>query len=411
MADILKGIKVVEMSTHVAVPKCGRILATWGADVIKVERPSVDPYRYFVPRAYGVQADDDCNPIFDMENANKRGIVLDLNDPDSMEAMEKLLSQADVFLCNTRAKARKKLGLDYETLHAKYPRLICGYLSGYGEKGPEKDRAGFDIQSFWAKSGAQIEWTFKEDRPFKPTPGFGDGVTGVMLTAGVLAALYNREKTGVGEEVNVSLTGAAMFLNGTGIAKGQENIYHGPEVPSSVYGRSPFTPVYRTKDDRWFSVSPNDWDRDVPRILKTFGMDELIGSPYLANPKEANKHGGDLVPIFEKTYAQFTGDELIKLCLENGLQGDVSKSLDELVKDEQGHVNGYLREVEMYNGKTVTLSQVPVDFTEETCADMPLEHAPRLGEDTVEVLKELGFSDEKIKSMIERKAVIAREEK
>ena len=148
----LEGVKVLELSTMVAAGSCGRMLADWGATVIKVEAESGDMFRNF-PKTFLVPCTMDENPLFDNLNAGKRGIVLNLKTPEGMEAMHRLLAEADVFLTNTRVKALKKLGLDYDSLKDKYPRLIEANISGFGEKGPKKDNPGFDTVAFWASSG------------------------------------------------------------------------------------------------------------------------------------------------------------------------------------------------------------------------------------------------------------------
>ena len=136
MNSALQGIKVIDFSQWLPGQYCGMVLADFGADVIKVEPPSGDGYRNF-GRAYKCPIDMDFNPLFDSLNANKRGIVLNLKKPDGMAAFHKLLSEADVFLTNTRNQSLIPMGLDYETLMKQYPRLVIANLVAYGEKGDE----------------------------------------------------------------------------------------------------------------------------------------------------------------------------------------------------------------------------------------------------------------------------------
>ncbi|MGD9559725.1 MAG: CoA transferase, partial [Oscillospiraceae bacterium] len=146
----LEGIKVVELSTFVAGPSCARMLADWGAEVIKVESPQGDQFRT-MGNNYRVPITDVRNPIFDNENANKSFIVLNLKEEKGLEAMLKLLETADVFITNTRPKALRKLGLDYEQINDRCPRLVYGIVLGYGEEGPERDRPAFDYTTFYAR--------------------------------------------------------------------------------------------------------------------------------------------------------------------------------------------------------------------------------------------------------------------
>lgn len=133
----LEGVTVVELSSYFAVPACGRVLATQGARVIKVEPPKGDVQRYFAT-PFGVPCSDEENMLFDTINGGKEFVSLDLRDPEGLERFHKLLAHADVFLTNNRNKALAKMGLDYESLKDRYPELICATFSGYGDKGALK---------------------------------------------------------------------------------------------------------------------------------------------------------------------------------------------------------------------------------------------------------------------------------
>ena len=149
----LKGIKVVDLTTYMATPATGRVLGEWGADVIKVEAAKGDPLRVTQAAVFNMPMSDEENLAFDMCNLNKRFISLNLKSETGAEVMDKLLADADVFLTNTRTKSLKKMGLDWETLHAKYPKLIMAHGLGYGKKGPEKDDPGFDVTCYMARGG------------------------------------------------------------------------------------------------------------------------------------------------------------------------------------------------------------------------------------------------------------------
>ena len=182
MNSPLEVLKVIELSTHVAVPKAARIMADWGADVIKVEPPRGEGWRV-MGTAYALPCKDDNNPLFQSENANKKSIALNLKSEEGLGVLLKLLGNADVFMTNTRSRSLKKLGLDYETISSKFPKLIYAHFSGFGDDGPEKDRPGFDVGAFWARGGALVEWVLEGNTPSKPVPGFGDGASGSALLA------------------------------------------------------------------------------------------------------------------------------------------------------------------------------------------------------------------------------------
>jgi crotonobetainyl-CoA:carnitine CoA-transferase CaiB-like acyl-CoA transferase len=151
MGGPLEGIKVIEMGVWVAAPAAGAILADWGADVIKIEPPGIgDPARMF---QYTLGGDLPINPVFDNDNRSKRSIVADLRTPEGLQIALDLIAEADVFLSNVRPAGLARLGLGPEELMTRFPRLIYTSLTGYGNKGPEADRAAYDIAAFWSRSG------------------------------------------------------------------------------------------------------------------------------------------------------------------------------------------------------------------------------------------------------------------
>jgi len=191
----LEGVKVVDLTTFLAAPTCARVLGEWGADVIKVEAGKGDPGRT-QGAVFGMPYTDDENLGFDMSNMNKRFMTINLKNPKGMEVMDKLLKDADVFITNIRSKSLKKLGLDYETVSEKYPQVIWTQCLGYGEKGPEKDSAGFDVTCYMARGGVYGTTVNKGSAPMIPTNGFGDFQVSLCLASGICAALFNRNRTG-----------------------------------------------------------------------------------------------------------------------------------------------------------------------------------------------------------------------
>ena len=207
---LLEGIRVIEYANFVAGPISGRVLADWGAEVIKIEPAFGD-----MTRAVGMQwnfptGEDEC-PLFEMENSGKKGIVVDTGTPEGVEIIFKLLESADIFLTNTREKALVKSGLDYESVHKRLPHVIYAHLLGYGEKGPAKDNPAFDYTAYFARGGVAASLMEKDTSPCNSAAALGDHYAGMNLTAGILAALYNKGQTGEGEKVTVSLFHTAVF--------------------------------------------------------------------------------------------------------------------------------------------------------------------------------------------------------
>ncbi|MDZ4053515.1 MAG: CoA transferase, partial [Phenylobacterium sp.] len=191
---ILKGLKVVEFATYIAAPGAAGILGDWGAEVIKIERPGGDDMRHVFADA---KSDLGANPTFEMDNRGKRSIVLDIGKPEGREAVAKLATGADVFITNVRPASLKRAGLDEASLRPANPRLIYALVTGYGMEGPDAHKPGFDVTAFWSRAGVARMTTPKGEDPFLLRTGFGDHITSLATTSAILAALYEREQTGV----------------------------------------------------------------------------------------------------------------------------------------------------------------------------------------------------------------------
>ncbi|MBQ8030747.1 MAG: CoA transferase, partial [Butyrivibrio sp.] len=216
----LSGVKVVDLTYYVAGPGTAKILADWGADVIKIEPPGGEPGRG-TGLTLGVPAENTFNPYFGTYNCNKRAIGLNLKTDEGKEILDKLLAEANVFVTSFRPGALQRLGLDYDTMKVKHPHIIWASINGFGELGPDKDKAGFDTVAFWAKSGAMIDLTEKDTSPINPTLAFGDAATACSLAGGICAALYKQAKTGEGSKIMLSLYSQAIRQLGSIISSSQ----------------------------------------------------------------------------------------------------------------------------------------------------------------------------------------------
>ena len=214
----LEGIEVVELATFVAAPSCCRYLADLGAHVIKVESFGGDPLRYTAVTE-GRPAGEEENTSYDLENANKECICLNLKTPAGLEAFEKLVSRADIFVTNLRQGALERIGIDYDSLKVKYPSLVYGIVTGYGDKGPDKDLPGFDFTAYSARGGVLGPTCDKSSNPMNLIPGFGDHQVGMFLSSGIIAALFRAKNTGQGDRVSASLLSCSCLGHSNNAAK------------------------------------------------------------------------------------------------------------------------------------------------------------------------------------------------
>ena len=175
-------------------PRGGGSLADWGADVVKLEAPAGDPMRAFFRLATGSKVDR--NPPFELDNRGKRSAAIDLRTAEGRNAALRILDGADVFVTNLRPDALARVGLDAETLRRRCPRLVYASITGYGLDGADRDRPGYDVGAFWARSGVADTLTVEGTSPPMIRGGFGDHVTALAAVAGILAALSNASAPG-----------------------------------------------------------------------------------------------------------------------------------------------------------------------------------------------------------------------
>ena len=211
MADAFEGIRVVELAQWVFVPVAGALLADWGADVIRVDRPEGDPYRNLATQGIGTDSGG-INMSVALANRGKRSIALDLRTEAGREILHRLLDSADVLLTSLRPAALDRLGLGADEVRALHPQLVYARGHGYGVRGPDADRPGYDASAFWARGGVGHVLTPPErDHPISPRGAFGDRNGGMALAFGVAAALSAGPRTGEGSVVDVSLLATAMW--------------------------------------------------------------------------------------------------------------------------------------------------------------------------------------------------------
>lgn len=396
----LEGVRVIELATFVAGPACARALADWGAEVIKVESPKGDPIRR-VGFNTKMPTTDAENPCYDLSNMNKKGIALNLKANSGMEALHKLLETADIFITNTREKSLAKLDLDYEHLKEKHPQLIVAQVLGYGEKGPLKDKPGFDFTCFYARGGLLGTFYEKGTSPINPVPQFGDNQVAMELASGILAALYKKEKTGVGDRVTVSIYQSAIYAFNLTITGSQYGFSY-PVSRREV--ANPFLNTYPTKDGRWLQLAGPEYNRFYPMIMKAIGREDLVGNEKYSTVKAIAGHTTEIIDIIEKQIKQKTADEWQVIFDNCDFPCEKAFLWDEIAKDEQAWANGYVHEMHYPSGNVRTLVDVPVRFG--SIKNLEYKRGPLIGENNVEILKSVGYSDEQIKQMVEEKAIV-----
>ena len=402
----LDGITVVELATFVAAPYATRILADWGANVIKIEPPKGDPMRMMGGLVNMPTDNEHENPAYDQQNANKKGIVLNLKHPDGMAALHRLLEKADIFVTNNRQEALVRMGLAYEQLSEKYPSLVYGQVSGYGEEGPDKNRPGFDFTAYYARGGISGTLYEKGTSPLLTVAAFGDQQVSLALASGLCAALFNAKRSGKGEKVSVSLYQTALYCMGHLIASSQYG--NNPYPRSRLDTANPFQAAYPTKDGRWIQGAVNAYDKEYARICHLVGRDDLAEDERYNTFQKVKDNPRPFIMELDKAFQQKTADEWVAIFDAEDLPFDKEMLWDEILEDPQAWGDHDLCRVEGYPpheklGTTRILVRSPVKF--RNMGLPPYEKGPRIGEDTDAVLKEIGFTEEEIRALRDDGAV------
>lgn len=211
---LFEGLKVIDAATWIAAPVAATMLADFGADVIKIESPDVgDAYRNFASMAGSPNAD--VNYAWLMDARNKRSLALNLKSEEGIAILRQLVAASDVYITNHPLAMRRKLGLMYEDLAPLNSRLIYASFTAYGEEGPERDREGFDLVAYWARSGLMDMVRASGAEPAMSLPGMGDHPSAVSVYAAIVTALLRRERTGKGGRVHTSLLANGLWSGST----------------------------------------------------------------------------------------------------------------------------------------------------------------------------------------------------
>ena len=383
MAGPLEGINVVELGVWVAGPATGGILADWGADVVKIEPPTGDPARLF-GRMLGL--DIDVSPPFEMDNRSKRSIVLDLTTDDGRAIGLELISGADVFVTNVRPEALQRLGLDFASVAADHPLLVYGLITGYGETGPDANRAAYDIAAFWARAGLAHLLTRPGDTPPFQRGGMGDHSAGMTLAAAICAALVARDRTGSGQLVSTSL-----YRQGAYTVSFDLNTYLMTGQPIAVGQRetmgNPCMNNYAAGDGRRFWIVGLELDRHWPPLCRAVGKPEWLDDPRFADARARAVNAVELIAELDQIFATKPLDEWAEIfASEPDFFWSPVNSVEDVIADEQFHAAGGIVDVPEEAGG-VPMVATPADFHGTPWA--PRSTAPRLGEHTHEVLAEL----------------------
>jgi len=390
----LCGIRILDVASFIAAPVAATVLGDYGADVVKVEPVTDgDPNRLISVISPGYPKCS-VNYPWHLDSRGKRSLAIDLKNVAARAAFDRLIASADVLITNYPAASRTRLRLTYEDVAKVNPRLIYASFTGYGETGPDADQMGFDTNAYFARSGLYDGSRYDGAPPGVSMPAQGDRPAGVALAAGIMIALWHRERTGRGSKVASSLLANGIWANGNAV---QAALLGGrlPQRPPPESPRSALANVYRSEDARWFQLTLVREDRDWPGLCRAIERDDLIADPRFCDTPRRRSNAVALAAILREVFASRTFPYWRARLKVNAIAFAAVSRAQDFVDDEQAVAAGIV--VETANPEMSRTIAAPFSITGVRLP--PPRPGPALGAHSVEVLREAGVDAEEIAAL------------
>jgi crotonobetainyl-CoA:carnitine CoA-transferase CaiB-like acyl-CoA transferase len=330
--------------------------------------------------------------MFHVDNRGKRGVALDLKKPQGLEIAYQMVAGADVFLTNMRMPSLEKMKMDYESLKPVNRRLVYTILTGYGLAGPDRDKAGYDVGSYWARAGVAFETLGPEAEPLFRAGGIGDHNTAVAAVEGTCAALNARHTTGEGQLVATSLMRMGTYYLSSPMFTALRGIRTPPVTREKSFNVA--INCYRDSERKWFWLLGLQGDRAWPGLMRAIGRPELIGDPRYESHSKRYQHARELVAMLDQIFATKTLAEWGAIFDREDVWWCPVQSAAEVMNDPQAEGAGLFVDVPKPEGGVMRQPAGPVDFYGTPWHSRSV--APEFGQDTENVLLEMGRSWEDI---------------
>ena len=396
MSLTLSGLRVLDLTRALAGPFCTMALADLGAEVVKAEpTPSGDMARQWGP------IDRDISVYYLSANRNKKGIGIDFRSAEGLALLRQLALKSDIVVENFRTGTMEKMGLGYESLARENPKLIMASISGFGNKGPAKDWAGFD-QIAQGYSGFMSLTGTPETGPTRVGVPIGDLTAGMWLTIGILAAIVERGRTGRGQHVETSLLAGLMSLL---CVQGQRYLNLG-EVPEPCGNAHPVIAPYGTFEtaDGPLNLAPAT-DAMWVKLCSLLGASQLVDDPRFLTNVERRKNGDALTQELEARLREKTREEWTAIMIENGIPAGPINRMDDVFNDAQVAACNLVQTVEHSVLGAIKLVALPVQMGSAGDAPTVRSAPPLFGEHSQSILADYGFSSDEIQRLLDSKVI------
>jgi crotonobetainyl-CoA:carnitine CoA-transferase CaiB-like acyl-CoA transferase len=395
------GVRVIELAQFVFVPAAGAVLADLGAEVIKIEALSGDPYRTL--RIADGRQTQSANLAMEQNNRGKKSLALDLKRAEGRELLLELVETADIFLTSLRPAALERLSLGVDELRARNPRLIYVRGNGLGFRGEEANRPGYDASVFWARGGFAHVLTPPGQPPIRPRPALGDHAGAMNIAFGMAAALFNRERTGQGSLVEISLLSSAMWTLSADVTLSQA-LNDTDLLRVANEGRYALTRAYETGDGRWIQLMFLDPERYWPELCSRIGREDMLRDPRFIDLEHRIEHGKALITELASAFKLKSFAEWRSKFHGWDAPWELVQNIKELAADPQAKANDYLFTVRVADGTDVAVVAGPVAFNGSATPGKPLR-SPDLGQHSEEILGRIGVSPERLGELRENNIV------
>jgi crotonobetainyl-CoA:carnitine CoA-transferase CaiB-like acyl-CoA transferase len=393
----MDGVRVLEVAQFTFVPAAGAVLADWGADVIKVEHAETGDAQRGLSALMGMPiGSGSFAPLMEHPNRGKRSIGLALENPEALDVLHELIRGSDVFLTNFLPAARCRLGIELDDVRKINPDIIYVRGSGFGARGPDSEKGGYDSTAFWARGGSALATTPVDYGGLckMPAAAYGDSIGGMTIAGGIAAALFARAQTGQTSVVDVSLLGVGAWANALPV--GFALLEGGPPEPRPAGNSAPTNPLvgsYRTADGRWLVLAMLQPGRYWPEFCRRVGREDLIADERFATATALMGNALEAAKLVQEVLAARPLAEWVARFA--GMEGQWAIAQDpwELGQDAALRANGLIVEVLDTDGTARELVANPVQFDEKPAQ---LTRAPQFAEHTDDILRALGKSDDEL---------------